>query len=60
MVQSQSDEVSAGMGASNDTMVAAESPRDFGDCDGFCAGEVEMVSDMVVQPSLMMHARAAA
>ena len=53
MEQPRSDEVSAGMGASNATMVAVERPRNFGDCDGFCAGELEvaMVLDVMVQPS---------
>jgi hypothetical protein len=54
MARPRSDEVSAGMDASNDSMVAAERPRKFGDCDGFCDGEVEMASDAMMQPSPTM------
>ena len=50
MAQPRSDGFSAGLGASSDTLVYAERPKNFGDCDGSRAGEVERVSDAMVQP----------
>jgi len=50
MAQPRSDGFSAGLGASSDTLVYAERPENFGDCDGSRAGEVERVSDAMVQP----------
>ena len=50
MAQPRSDGFSAGLDASSDTLVYAERPENFGDCDGSRAGEVERVSDAMVQP----------
>ena len=48
MAQPQEDHCSAGLGASNDTVVYAERSRNFGDCSGgFHDGEVEMASDVM-------------
>ena len=54
IAQARADAMSAGMGTSNNTMVAAECPRNFGDCDGSRADEVEMVPYAEVQPSPTM------
>ena len=40
MARPRSDEMSAGLGASNDTMVVAEHLRNFGDCDGSGLGRM--------------------
>ena len=50
MVRPRSDDVSAGMGTSNDTMVDAGRPENFGDCDEFRDGRVVMASNAMVQP----------
>ena len=55
MVGSRADELSAGVGASNDVVVSEERSRNFGDCDGSHDGKVAMLSDVVAQPLLMMQ-----
>ena len=56
MARPRSDELSAGLGASSDTVVYAERPKNFGDCGGgSCDGEMEMVLGTAVQLSPAMQ-----
>ena len=56
MARPRADHCSAGLGASSNTVAYAECSRNFGDCSGESrGGDVEMVSNMTVQPSPAMR-----
>ena len=47
MMRPWADEISAGVGMSNNAVVSTEHSGNFGDCDGYQAGRAEMIPDMV-------------